>query len=316
MTHWLEYIVIGLIVGSVLTAVAFGADLVDRVFRQRQAVDRLSATASAAREASALKLLTKQPEGDQPHPVLAHFTDLYGQSGRSVGWPALAGVSVATALLCFLVLQNAIGSFGLALAAGIAAGAMSPYAVLRFLQARRRNAFVAQLPESIDVVVRSLRAGHPLSVAIGLVGRDMAEPAGVEFAAAAKEMSFGLDLETATHNMAQRVGSPEMKVLASAISIQQRTGGNLAEVLNRLATLLRDRARLRAKAKALSAEGRMTGLFLSVLPFGMFVVLNLINPDYYGDVRGNPVVAPTLFFTVCWMSLGIVIINRMVNIKA
>lgn len=316
MSNWLEYALIGLIVGSVLTAVTFGADILNGLLRRRTAVDRLSSATSPEREASVMRLLVKQSADGEVHPAIAHLTALYGQAGGTTSPVALGAIGVTAATVGFIVVFNALGNAGLALGIGGVVGVSTPYMLLLFLQAKRRDAFVAQLPESMDVVVRSLRAGHPLSVAIGLVGRDMAEPAGIEFAAAAKEMSFGLDLESAVHNMANRVGAPEVNVLASAISIQQRTGGNLAEVLNRLATLLRDRARLRAKAKALSSEGRITGIFLSVLPVGMFVVLNLINPKYYGDVRDNPIVLPILFFTAVWMLIGIAIIQRMVNIKA
>ena len=316
MPAWIEYALIGMIVGAVLTGTAFSADVFDRVFRRRTAHSRLSAQASPEREASALRLLLKPAGEGQPNPLFAHVVSLYRQSGAKIRPTALVGIGCAAAGVCFYIVQNALGNAVAGLFIGAIAGALTPYALLGFQRTRRRNAFVAQLPEAIDVIVRSLRAGHPLSVAIGLVGRDLAEPAGVEFAAVAKEMSFGLDMESATRNMAQRVGSPEVEVLASAIAIQQRTGGNLAEVLTRLATMLRDRARLRAKAKALSSEGRVTGIFLSALPFGMFFVLNVLNPKYYGDVRDNPIVVPVLLFTVCWMIVGIVIIQRMVSIKA
>ena len=101
----------------------------------------------------------------------------------------------------------------------------------------------------------------------------------------------------------------------AAVAIQQRSGGNLGEVLTRLSKLLRDRAKLQAKAKALSSEGRYSGLFLSAIPFIMFGVVTLFNPDYYGQVRNNPIVAPILVATFVWMLLGSFVINRMVNFK-
>src|SRR5262249_58288702 len=109
------------------------------------------------------------------------------------------------------------------------------------------------------------------------------------------------------------VGGPEASVLASAVSIQQRSGGNLGEVLTRLSKLLRDRAKLQAKAKALSSEGRYSGMFLSAMPFIMFAVVTLFNPDYYGQVRNNPIVTPVLVVTFVWMLIGSFVINRMVN---
>lgn len=315
MSSLIEYALIGMAAGVVLTVGAIAADLLDRVLRRRSAYNRLHVLLSPEREKTALHLLRSAGEVGAFSPV-AHLARLYTQSGSKMSPAALGAIGVAAAVATFWIVGNAlVGGLGAGVAA-VLIGALAPYALLTFFAGRRRAAFVAQLPEAIDVVVRSLRAGHPLSTAIGMVGRDLPEPAGAEFAAVSKEMSFGLDLETATRNLARRMASPEIDVLAAAISIQQKTGGNLAEVLTRIATLLRDRARLRGKAKALSSEGRMTGLFLSALPFLMFFVLNALNPKYYGDVRDNPIVAPVLIFTVFWMAIGIVVINRMVNIKA
>jgi tight adherence protein B len=224
---------------------------------------------------------------------------------------SVAAVVIVSFLLFNGAINNTLASAALALGAGI----ITPLFLLMRNRAKRRAKFASQLPDAIEVIVRSLKAGHPLTTAIAMVARDLPAPIGDEFAACAQEMTYGLDLQAAVRGMANRVGASEASVLASAVAIQQRSGGNLGEVLTRLAKLLRERAKLQAKAKALSSEGRYSGMFLSAMPFVMFGVVTVFNPDYYGQVRNNPIVAPILVATFVWMLIGSFVINRMVDFK-
>ncbi|HZV20334.1 MAG TPA: type II secretion system F family protein, partial [Hyphomicrobiales bacterium] len=153
------------------------------------------------------------------------------------------------------------------------------------------------------------------SVAISSVARNMPEPIASEFRLTAAEMTFGLDLETAMANLHARVGQPDLGLIALAVSIQSKTGGNLAEVLSNLSRVIRDRFKLRRKARALTAEARFSGLVLSVLPLLLFCAIFLTSPNYYREVWDIPYTKPILFGAFLWMLLGNYIIHRMVRIR-
>jgi tight adherence protein B len=163
------------------------------------------------------------------------------------------------------------------------------------------------------MIVRSLRAGHPTTVAVALVAREMLDPIGTEFGIAADEVTFGSSLEDAVRKMSERVGSESLRLLAVALSIQAKTGGNLAEILSNLSKVIRERGKLRLKIRALSAEGRVSAIILSAFPLVMFLLLQLLAPGFYGRVWGDPLVMPvfTIFGGVAL--LGDYIMYRMVT---
>jgi tight adherence protein B len=203
----------------------------------------------------------------------------------------------------------------IAIAVGIAAAFGIPLMILAFKRDRRRRKFEDQLPEAIDVLVRSLRAGHPVSAAIRMVVREMPDPLGGEFRIVSDEMTYGLDLETAMNNLSARVGQPDLALAVVAVGIQSKTGGNLAEVLSNLSKLIRDRSRMRLKIRSLSAEGRFSAIVLTVLPVIVFTLLNLIAPHFYGDVWASPLVKPLLAAGIAWMIIGDIIMYRMVKLE-
>lgn len=307
-----EFLVYAMVAAAVLLLADGLFRAISARMRRTAARDRLGA-AAAERRATSLRRLERAESmslfGSQA------LGRLFVEAGSPMPAPILAAVVAALSALTMALTFAILRSAPLALLLGVIAGIVLPYFVLSMLRDRRQAAFVALLPDAMDTVVRSLRAGHPLTAAIDLVGRDAAQPLAGEFAATAQEMSLGLDLESAVRNLARRVGAPETDVFATVVSIQQRTGGNLVELMLRLGSLLRERARMRAKAKALSSEGRWTALFLSALPFVMFALLMGINPQYYGGMSDQTIVAPTLFVTFVWMVIGLFIINRMVNFR-
>jgi tight adherence protein B len=183
------------------------------------------------------------------------------------------------------------------------------------LRNRRRRTFEAQLPEAIDVLVRSLRAGHPVSAAIRMVVRELPDPIGTEFAIAADELTYGLDLETAVHNVSRRVGQQDLALVVVAIGIQAKSGGNLAEILNSISKMIRERLRMRLKVKALSAEARFSAVVLSILPMALFGLLLVIAPHFYGDVWQVSYVKPVLAAAAAWMLIGDVVMYNMVKFE-
>ena len=221
-----------------------------------------------------------------------------------------AGIAIG-ALAGFLLFRSPL----LAIPLGLLAGVVVPLLVLLFMRKRRRAKLAEQLPEALDIMVRSMRAGHPVSVAVSLVARELPDPIGTEFGMTADEMTYGLDLETALQNMCARVGQQDLPFVVVAVSIQTRTGGNLAEVLSRLSRVIRDRFKLRRRVTAMSAEGRMSAAALSLIPLLVFVMINVLAPSFYADVKNDPIVTPIATITLFIWAMGIFIIYRLVNFK-
>jgi tight adherence protein B len=163
--------------------------------------------------------------------------------------------------------------------------------------------------------VRSLRAGHPVPVAISMVGREMRDPIGSEFGIVSDEITYGADLETALRNLYYRVGTDDLPLFVTAIAIQSSTGGNLGEILHNLSSVIRLRFKMRRKIKALAAEGRASAMILSSLPVGMFIVINIVSPEFYRSVWHEDLTKIGLGGAVVWASIGILIMHRMVNFR-
>jgi tight adherence protein B len=306
-----------MLIGAALFAAAVVAEFTTRSMQRRSALRRLDETAVRERGQAALLRAARPDKAElgTAGRLVDWFLRLYAQGGSQPAPMTLAMFAAGSAAAAFVLFNSAINNPLAAGALALCVGAGAPLLLLLRNRAQRRARFAAQLPDAIEVIVRSLKAGHPLTTAIGMVARDLPAPIGDEFAACSQEMTYGLDLQSAVRSMADRVGAPEASVLASAVAIQQRSGGNLGEVLTRLSKLLRDRAKLQAKAKALSSEGRYSGMFLSAMPFIMFGLVTVFNPDYYGQVRNNSIVTPILVGTFVWMVIGSFVINRMVNFK-
>jgi tight adherence protein B len=192
-------------------------------------------------------------------------------------------------------------------------GLVLPILTLRRARNKRILKFAKQLPDALDMIVRSLRAGHPASVAIGLVAREMSDPLGTEFGIVSDEVSFGLSMEQAVRKLSQRVGFEGLHLLSVSLSIQAKTGGNLTGILANLSSVLRERQKLRMKIKALSAEGRVSAWIISLFPLAMFLILQLIAPSYYGGVWHDKLIFPIFVVFGSWALLGDLVMYRMVN---
>ena len=282
-----------------------------RIVNRRLALSKSVANPSAALEA----LREERGFGNINNPVLQWLSDWLSQTGIAI--------KQKTFLLTFLLLYLAVnvpvsivlgfgfGSTALALVAAV--GIM--LFVLYRLRSRRIFNFAEQLPDAVDVITRGVRAGLPFSGAIGLVAREMPDPVGPEFGMLADEIAFGLDLRSALDNLYRRVGQEDLLFLTVAVSIQTQTGGNLGEILSRLSKLMRSRSKMRLKVNALSAEGRLSAIALTVLPFALFVIINFISPAYYSVVRGSPILEPAIYVGLFLLLVGNVVMYRMVHFK-
>ena len=158
-------------------------------------------------------------------------------------------------------------------------------------------------------------SGNFGAVALGLVAKEMNDPIGTEFGMTSDEISFGSEIGSALDHLFQRVGHEDLLYLTMSLKIQMQTGGSLAEILSRLSRLLRERAILRLKVRAISSEGRLSAVFLTVMPFVLFGVITLLQPDYFFSVRNHPIVMPALIVGLLMLATGNFIIYRMVNFK-
>ena len=252
---------------------------------------------------------------DLDNKYLRYINDLYIQAGINVDEKFLIIVAFSIGFVYFAL-------FGLAFGYGIASAILSAICavpsmllVLAYLRSKRIAKFSAQLPDAIDVIVRGVKSGYPFTVALGLVAKEMADPAGTEFGMTSDEINFGSDMGGALDNLYQRVGHEDLLYLTMALKVQTQTGGNLAEILSRLARLIRERAMLRLKVRAISSEGRLSAVFLTVMPFIIFGLVSLLRPDYFWGVRHHPIIMPALVICLAMLAAGNVIIYRMVNFK-
>lgn len=247
--------------------------------------------------------------------TLEAINRLVTQSGVTLGMGTLAGLVAGAMIAGFLVVAAIRGSMVEAAVAAVLAGPLGGFLVLRVLRRRRLAAFGNQFPDAIDIVVRSLRAGHPVPVAIAMVAREMPDPVGSEFGIAADEITYGSDLETAMRNLAFRVGQDDLPLFVTAVAIQSGTGGNLREILDNLSRVIRLRIKMRRKVTSLSAEGRLSAIILSGLPLALFGVLQVVSPGFYGEVWDQYPTKLVLALTAGWMIAGNIVMYKMVNFR-
>jgi tight adherence protein B len=246
---------------------------------------------------------------------LVSLNRLILQSGLTIGFARLFIIIAITTIVAFLLTWIFRGSLLQALFAALFSATALPYLVLRMLRARRQKKFGAQFSDALDIIVRSLRAGHPVPIAIAMVGREMPDPIGSEFGMVSDEVTYGADLETAMRNLYGRIGSDDLPLFVTAVAIQGSTGGNLGEILENLSGVIRQRFKMRRKIRALASEGRASAMILSALPIGMFVVIQIIAPDFYASVWHEHLTKILLFSAAGWMSIGNLIMFKMVNFK-
>ncbi len=237
------------------------------------------------------------------------------QSGLTLGVGKLALFAAIGALAAFAVTFVVRGDFVQALLVGLFCSTALPYLVLRILRGRRQKKFGAQFPDALDIIVRSLRAGHPVPIAISMVARELADPVGSEFGIVADEITYGADLETAMRNLYYRIGQDDLPLFVTAVAIQTSTGGNLGEILENLSAVIRERFKMRRKIRALASEGRASALILSSLPIAMFAIINLTSPNFYASVWDQNITKVALTLAGCWMGIGNFIMYRLVNFK-
>jgi tight adherence protein B len=252
--------------------------------------------------------------GDYRLPLVA-LNRLILQSGISMGVGKLAFVIGVGSLFVFSAVMFTRGDMLEAFGAGLFSCTLLPLLVLKFKRGRRQKAFGAQFPDALDIIVRSLRAGHPVPIAITMVAREMPDPIGTEFGIVADEITYGADLETGMRNLYFRIGQDDLPLFVTAVAIQSSTGGNLGEILENLSAVIRERFKMRRKIRALASEGRASAMILSSLPIAMFAIVQIITPEFYASVWHIDLTKICLAIAAGWMMIGNFIMYRMVNFR-
>src|SRR3954454_13000985 len=252
--------------------------------------------------------------GDYRLPLVA-VNRLILQSGLKLGIATFAIYLVVLALFAFGLVMVTREDFLEASGAALFCCTLLPLLVLRVKRGRRQKKFGAQFPDALDIIVRSLRAGHPVPVAISMVAREMPDPIGSEFGIVADEITYGADLETGMRNLYFRIGQDDLPLFVTAVAIQTSTGGNLGEILENLSAVIRQRFKMRRKIRALASEGRASAMILSSLPILMFIVIQIITPDFYASVWNEDLTKMCLAAAAGWMGLGNFIMFGMVNFR-
>lgn len=230
---------------------------------------------------------------------------------------AASGIAAALVMISAAIAGYALnlGLIQLALVIGICLGTGVPLMILSRIANGRKKQMQEQFPVALDIFVRGLRSGHPISSALDLLTKEMQDPLGSEFGMVVDEVSYGVDLRDALQTLADRWGIEDIQMFVVSLSVQNETGGNLAEILSNLSTVIRDRASMFMKVRALSSEGRMTALLLTALPVLTFLGLFVSSPSFYLDVSQDPMFLPGFLGMIALYFIGYFTIQRMVDLK-
>lgn len=239
---------------------------------------------------------------------------LLRQAGKDWTVSSIMGISVAATILTGWISSYFLPNVFLAILAAMLAGAI-PYIVLLILREQRFRKCDEILPEAIDLMARGLRAGHALSAVLEMVGNEMAEPISSEFKRLHEEHQFGLSLRDATLNMVARLPRDDVRFLATAILMQKETGGNLAAILDKTGAVARERARLRGQLKIYTAQGRVTGWVLCLMPFIMFGLLSMVDWKFERLLVTDPLGLHMIYAGIGLMVLGVFVIRKIIDVK-
>ncbi len=322
LAPWMPTIMIFSAVALATVATALGVEWALELRQRRVVVRQLHAISSSTASSAAAAL----------------FRDAAGVDARwleelAARVPQFRGISglIDRAGLSWTVQSFIIATLGLAIAAGIgvalvfpvgpailvaalAAGAL-PYAYVNHRAGRRMGLFEEQLPDAIDLIGRAMRAGHPLSAGLKMVGDEALEPLAGEFRRVFEEQRFGMPFDEALLGLCDRIPITDVRILVMAIMVQREVGGNLAEVLDKIAYVIRQRFTIKRQIRVYTAQGRFSGVVLSLLPIGVGSALFFINREYVVTLFVDPIARYFLVFAVVLQLMGYLWIRRIVDIE-
>ena len=223
--------------------------------------------------------------------------------------------SLGLFLVAAILLYLRTGAPALSMGVGLVIGAGLPHMVVNFFVKRRLAAFNAKFPDGIELLVRGLRSGLPVTETLAVVAQEVPGPVGEEFKSAVERIKIGRTMEESLQETADRLGTPEFQFFVITLAIQRETGGNLAETLSNLADVLRKRAQMKLKIKAMSSESKASAYIVGALPFIVFAMIYWINPTYLGGFFTDDRLIVTGLGGMVWMSIGAFIMAKMVSFE-
>jgi len=283
--------------------------------------ERHSGAASEAAMAAQMRRITGKRDSNMdsammrllPRPALLKKRLAMTGKTWTVGQYGMATVGLLVLIGGLLALRGA--PLIVALLIGVVIGAGLPHFVVGFFIKKRVNKFTAKFPDAIELLVRGLRSGLPISETMGVVGAEVPGPVGEEFRAVSDKMKIGRSMDAALQETADRLGTPEFQFFVISIAIQRETGGNLAETLSNLATVLRQRGQMKLKIKAMSSESKASAYIVGSLPFIVFGLIMWISPAYMGNFFVDQRLIVAGIGGLIWMGLGAFIMAKMVNFE-
>jgi len=318
----LGYFLIGFVAifAIVITSVMVGMRYLEKA-RKKQVATMLQAVADNQDE-SPKSLLKAKPEDRNAFEVALARFDLARKMRLQIAQADL-NWSLQSFLTYSLVCGVAGAFGGSRLSAAGAGGALTigtlammlPYFVLRKKRRKRLDLLESQLPEALDFLARSMRAGHALTISLTMAGDELPEPISREFRTLAHEQNLGSPMETALNSMCNRVPLLDLRFFSTALMLQRQTGGNLSEILRQLSNLIRERFRLKGQVKALSAHGRLTSMILTGLPMVTCAALTLIAPEYLGGMAKDPDGFKLIIAAGVMMLIGTLVIQKIIRIQ-
>lgn len=319
MSVWIIY----LCVFAGVAALIVGVAAVFRGDREDEVANRLSQLTTGKdngkSDTIASEILTASREGTQSafEQVVANYLNLnllFDQADVNMTVGKFLGIVGGAAAIGF-ALPTAGGMPVKFAPIVVAIFCFMPFIWLFMKRKRRLNKFAAQLPEALELVARALRAGHSLAAGFNLVGQEMSDPIAKEFCRTFEEQNLGMPLEETLNNLTGRIPNLDLKFFATAVILQRQTGGDLAEILDKIGTLIRERFKIWGQVQALTGEGRLSGIVLLALPPALFVTVYRMNPDYlmllFTDDLGKKMLVGGLVMQL----LGAVVIRKIVNIR-
>ena len=311
-------VLIGVLVVGAVLAVAFaltGRDDGRATERLDQLVGRGGRTESSADMLlkQALMEVDKKNIIDKLTPEFLNLTKTIEQADANVKPSALVGTGLAAGLVAALLCTWLVNPY---VAPVVGLGCVSgPFLWLYWKRKKRLDSFAAQLPEAMELVARALRAGHSLAAGLHVVAEEMPAPISKEFGRVYEEQNLGIQLEEALKGMCVRVPNLDLKFFVTSVAIQRQTGGDLAEILDRIGYVIRERFKILGQVKALSAEGRLSGVVLIALPIGLFFLMLVMKPDYIELLWKDPLGVKMSIGALVLMILGAIVIKKIVDIK-
>jgi tight adherence protein B len=318
-------IILSLVIFAVTMALAlsFFYFFVDAPLAHRKMMTRLAGIQQmAARDEDVDDVLRKELLSDVPFlnrilmttPGIAHLR-LYLEQGAI---QIQVGTFVLIVLALFIFTFTVAVAVGLPLVEGIPAGAVIaaiPFLIAGVIRSRRLNKFEEQFPEAMDLLGRAVRAGHAFTTGFELIGKELPSPVSDEFRIAFQQQNLGLPLRDALENLTVRVPLEDVRIFVSALQIQRESGGNLAEILDTMSYVIRERFKLRRQIKIFTAAGRLSSYFLTAMPFVALAGMQTINPSYIKPLFEDPRGHHALIFAAILQVVGYIVIRRIIKIK-